>query len=172
MRTRRSDSFILRDIGIGDVGWVVHRQAVLYDREYGWDITFEALLAEIGAAFIRDFDPTGERGWIAELDGHPVGAVFCVRVNAEVAKLRMLHVEPHARGQGIGAALVDACIAFARSKGYAKLTLWTNDVLIAARRIYEDRGFQLTSRESHHSFGVDLVGEYWELDLKPASPGH
>src|SRR5512137_795481 len=157
--------FVLRDLRIGDVGWVIHRQAVLYACEYGWDVTFEALLAEIGAEFIRRFDPSGERGWIAERDGTPVGAVFCVRAGADVAKLRLLHVEPQARGLGIGAALVDACIAFARDKGYAKLTLWTNDVLVAARHIYESRGFRLTSEESHHSFGKDLVGQYWELDL-------
>lgn len=169
------DSFTLRELRTGDVGWVIHRQAMLYEREYGWDASFEALLAEIGAAFIRNFDPGGERGWIAELDGVPVGAVFCVRADARVAKLRMLHVEPEARGRGIGAALVDACITFARAKGYSTLTLWTNDVLVAARRIYEARGFRLTSQESHHSFGKDLVGQYWELGLTaapaPRSPG-
>jgi GNAT superfamily N-acetyltransferase len=166
MRAQGNAPFVLREPSVGDVGWVIHRQALLYEREYGWDITFEALLAEIGAAFIRNFDPGGERGWIAELDGAPVGAVFCVRASADVAKLRLLHVEPPARGLGIGTALVDACIAFARDKGYAKLTLWTNDVLVAARRIYESRGFQLTSEEPHHSFGKDLVGQYWERDLE------
>jgi GNAT superfamily N-acetyltransferase len=169
MREQGSARFVLRETRIGDVGWVIQRQAVLYAEEYGWDGTFEALLAEIGAEFIRKFDPSGERGWIAELDGHPVGAVFCVRAGADVAKLRMLHVERQARGQGIGAALVDACIAFARDRGYATLTLWTNDVLVAARRIYESRGFRLTSEEPHHSFGKDLVGQYWELDLEAAT---
>ena len=160
---------MLRDLRIGDVGWIIHRQADLYAREYGWDVTFEALLAEIGAEFIRKFDPSGERGWIAERDGAPVGAVLCVRAGARVAKLRLLHVEPQARGLGIGAALVDACIAFARDQGYSRLTLWTNDVLVAARRIYESRGFRLTSEEAHHSFGKDLVGQYWELDLEAAA---
>jgi len=169
-RMHGQDPFNLRELRTGDVGWVIHRQALLYEREYGWDITFEALLAEIGAAFIRNFDPAGERGWIAERDGTPVGAVFCVRASARVAKLRLLHVEPAARGLGIGAALVDACIAFARDKGYATLTLWTNDVLLATRRIYETRGFRLTSQESHRSFGKDLVGQYWELDLTAAPP--
>jgi GNAT superfamily N-acetyltransferase len=165
MRTHRNNPFVLRETRVGDVGWVIHRQALLYHREYGWDIAFEALLAEIGAEFIRKFDPDGERGWIAELEGSPVGAVFCVRASPDAAKLRLLHVEPQARGLGIGAALVDECIAFARGKGYATLTLWTNDVLVAARRIYQRRGFRLTSQEPHHSFGRDLVGQYWKLDL-------
>src|SRR5512135_994779 len=125
MRVQGNAPFVLRETRVGDVGWVIHRQALLYADEYGWDITFEALLAEIGAAFIRNFDPSGERSWIAELDGVPVGAVFCVRAGADVAKLRLLHVERQARGLGIGAALVDQCIAFARDKGYATLTLWT-----------------------------------------------
>lgn len=169
MRMHRDRPFVLRDLRVGDVGWVIHRQAVLYASEYGWDVTFEALLAEIGAEFIRKFDPSGERGWIAERDGAPVGAVFCVRASAHVARLRLLHVEPPARGLGIGAALVDACIAFARGRGYSTLTLWTNDVLLAARHVYESRGFRLTSQESHHSFGKDLVGQYWELDLGAAA---
>jgi GNAT superfamily N-acetyltransferase len=170
MQVSGDTPFVLRDLRIGDVGWVIHRQAELYAREYGWDVTFEALLAEIGAEFIRKFDASGERGWIAERDGTPVGAVLCVRASALVAKLRLLHVEPQARGLGIGAALVDACIAFARDRGYSTLTLWTNDVLVAARHIYESRGFRLTSQESHHSFGKDLVGQYWELDLEAPAP--
>lgn len=158
-------AFVLRSHTIGDVGWVIQRQALLYAREYGWDGRFEALLAEIGGAFIRHFQPARERCWIAEVGGQPVGAVFCVDAGDGVAKLRMLHVEPQARGLGIGAALVDACIAFARECGYRTLTLWTNDVLVSARRIYETRGFRLVTREPHHSFGKDLVGEHWELSL-------
>lgn len=155
----------LRPHAVGDVGWVIHRQAVLYATEYGWDGSFETLLAEIGGHFLKHFDPLREHCWIAHWQGQPVGAVFCVDAGQGVAKLRMLHVEPLARGMGIGGALVDACIAFARERGYRTLTLWTNDVLVSARRLYELRGFRLVAREPHHSFGKDLVGEHWDLTL-------
>lgn len=149
----------------GDVGWVVQRQAVLYAGEYGWDITFEALLAEIGAAFIRNFREGRDFCWIAERGGEPVGAVFLVHDDDETAKLRMLHVEASARGLGIGKLLVAACIEKARACGYRRMVLWTNDVLIAARAIYEQAGFRLVGTEKHHSFGKDLVGQTWQLEL-------
>jgi GNAT superfamily N-acetyltransferase len=150
---------------IGDLGWVVHRQAVLYAQEYGWDGTFEALLAEIAARFIREFDPASEVALIAERGAEVVGAAFVVRAGADVAQLRMVYVEPSARGLGIGRALVAACIDFARERGYATMTLWTNDVLVSARRIYEAAGFRLQREEQHRSFGADLVGQYWTRPL-------
>lgn len=149
----------------GDLGWIIHRQAVLYAQEYGWDETYEALVAEILGQFVRHFDPESERTWIAEREGAVVGSVFVVRESAEVARLRLLYVEPSARGLGIGRRLVDECIRFARLKGYRRLTLWTNDVLVSARRIYQDVGFRLTREETHHSFGKDLVGQHWDLEL-------
>lgn len=149
----------------GDIGWVVQRQARLYADEYGWDMSFEALLAEIGAAFIRDFRAGKEFCWIAECDGQPVGAVFLVRDDDETAKLRMLHVEACARGMGIGKLLVGTCIEKARAFGYRRMILWTNDVLVAARAIYQRAGFRLVAEERHHSFGKDLVGQTWELTL-------
>jgi len=150
----------------GDMGWVTHRQAVLYATEYGLDETFEALVAEITASFIRTFDPARERCWIAECRGEVVGSVFCVRESDAVAKLRLLYVEPSARGLGIGRLLVQTCIAFARAAGYRTLTLWTNDILTAARKIYLDAGFRLVAEEPHRSFGHDLVGQNWELALE------
>lgn len=152
---------------IGDIGWVIQRQAQLYAEEYGWNGEFEALLAEIGSDFIRKFREGSDFCWIAERGGSRLGAVFLVHDpdDASSAKLRLLHVERAARGHGIGGRLVDLCIDQARASGYRTLTLWTNDVLTAARRIYERRGFVLVDEERHHSFGKDLVGQYWRLYL-------
>jgi len=158
-------SYILRPPEPGDVTWAVSRQAALYTQEYGWDGSFETMVAEIAARFLADFDGTCERCWIAEREEAVVGSVFLVKDTAEVAKLRMLYVDPAARGLGIGQRLVDECIRFARARGYRRLTLWTNDILLAARRIYEAAGFTLVKEEPHHSFGKDLVGQYWTLKL-------
>lgn len=149
----------------GDIGWVVGRQAALYAGEYGWDGSYEALAAEIGAAFLRDFREGADYCWIAELDGERAGAVFLMHQSDDVTKLRLLHVEAFARGRGIGSLLVDACVAKARAYGYRRLVLWTNDVLAAARHIYQRAGFRLVAEEKHHSFGKDLVGQNWELEL-------
>ena len=162
---------VLRSLQVGDIGWVAHRQGILYAQEYGWDGTFEALVAEIAAHFVKNFDPAWENAWMAERDGRVLGSVFLVKVSEQEAKLRLLYVEPDARGAGLGRRLTQECIAFAQAKGYPKLTLWTNDILHAARRIYLDAGFVLVSEEKHHSFGHELMGQYWALDLQTDPAG-
>lgn len=156
---------ILRGHGPGDMGWVVQSHGALYASEYGFDSAFEALVTEIAAKFLGSFDASRERCWIAELDGAPVGSVFLVRHTDEIAKLRLLLVDPAGRGHGLGKRLVGECIAFARACGYRKITLWTQSILVAARKIYQDAGFVLVSTEPHRSFGQSLIGETWELKL-------
>ncbi|QCS65664.1 MarR family transcriptional regulator [Achromobacter denitrificans] len=157
--------YLLRDPLPGDMGLVVANQAMVYAREYGWNAEYEALVAEIVARFIREFDRSRERCWIAEKDGRMVGSVFVVRQDDTTAKLRLLYVDASARGLGIGRRLVDECLRFAKQAGYARMMLWTNSVLADARRIYEKAGFQLIEEEAHHSFGRDLVGQVWARDL-------
>jgi DNA-binding MarR family transcriptional regulator/GNAT superfamily N-acetyltransferase len=162
---RRRAPIRLRSPGPGDFGWVVHRHGAVYAREYGWDASFEALVARIVAEYVDAHDPEREAAWIAELGGEPVGCVFCMEKDKRVAQLRLLLVERHARGLGIGGRLVDECIAFARRRGYEQVVLWTNDVLHAARRLYEHAGFELVAAEPHRSFGHALVGQTWRKSL-------
>ena len=162
---RPDRSFILRPPHSGDYGWMIQKNGEIYAREYAWNEEYEGLVAKIVAEFISNFDPRLERCWIAEKDGENIGAVFVVKADEHVAKLRLLIVDPKARGLGVGKKLVSECTRFAREKGYKKITLWTNSVLTAARHTYEKEGYKLVRREPHHSFGHDLVGETWELAL-------
>ena len=159
------EPYVLRDPRPGDLGWVVQVHGALYEREYGWDARFEGLVAEVVGGFVRGWDPARERCWIAERHGENVGSIFLVRGTDEVAKLRLLIVDPRARGLGIGTRLVRECIAFARQAGYRTLSLWTNDVLVGARRIYAAEGFRVVATEVHDSFGLPLTAETWELEL-------
>jgi DNA-binding MarR family transcriptional regulator/N-acetylglutamate synthase-like GNAT family acetyltransferase len=156
----------LRPLQLGDIGWIIHRQAVLYAQEYGWDWTYEGLASCILGAFVAEFDASREDSWVAERDGAIVGSIFLMKSdNPGIAKLRLLYVDPKARGAGVGRRLVETCVARARELEYRALTLWTNDILVAARRLYQAAGFRLVSEAPHHAFGHDLVGQTWTLDL-------
>lgn len=165
MTTTLPDGVTLRGIQPGDMGWVVQQHGEIYAREYGWNSEFEVLVAEIAAQVLRGFDPSRERAWIAERHGERVGSAFVVRKEEAVAQLRMLILTPGARGLGLGGHLTDACIGFARERGYRQLVLWTNSNLAAARAIYAKRGFQLIASQPYHGYGHDLVGEQWALLL-------
>lgn len=160
-----TDVGVLRPLQPGDIGWVVHRHGMVYAEEYGWDERFEALVGRIVADYVDHRDPQRENAWIAELDGERAGCVFCVKKDERTAQLRLLLVEPAARGMGLGTRLVEECLRFARRAGYEQITLWTNDVLHDARRIYERAGFELIEQAAHHSFGRDLVGQHWARTL-------
>lgn len=167
--TESGPPYLIRPLRPGDLGWVVQRHGVVYADEYAWDLTFESLVARLVAEYVDNLDPQRENAWIAEIAGEPVASVFCVRRDEETAQLRMLLVDAKARGYGIGSRLVDECIRFARRAGYSRMMLWTNDVLVSARRIYEAAGFRLLNEGQHHAFGHDLVEQTWELDLTPSS---
>ena len=158
-------AFTLRQHSPEDIEWVIRRHGEIYTEEYGWDSRFRDLVADIAHAFIRDFDPRLERCWIAERDGERIGCVFLVRKTTDIAQLRLLLVEPSARGLGVGRTLVSECIAFASARRYSKPRLWTNDVLVSARRIYEAAGFRLIEEEPHDMWGKPLISQTWELDL-------
>ena len=160
-----SSPAILREPRPGDMGWVVQSHGAFYAREYGFDSSFEGLVAEIAAKFLASFDASRERCWIAEIEGTQVGSIFLVRHTDDVAKLRLLLVEPAGRGQGLGQRLVGECVAFAKASGYRKITLWTQSILVAARKIYQEAGFKLVATEPHRSFGQSLIGETWEREL-------
>ena len=155
----------------GDLGWVIMAHGELYHREFGWNSEFEALVARIVTSYAEDRDHDRQAAWIAEVDGRRAGCVFCIRdpddPRDDTAKLRILLVDPSARGRGVGRSLVDECLRFAGAAGYRRIALWTNDVLASARKIYQSRGFRLVEEEAHHSFGRDLVGQFWELELDP-----
>ncbi|MFC5748660.1 GNAT family N-acetyltransferase [Actinomadura rugatobispora] len=160
-----TDSAVRRLGEPGDLGWVVQAHGEIYAEQFGWNHEFEALVARIVADHAGSGDPARETAWIAEVDGRRAGCVFCVADDDRTARLRLLLVHPSARGHGLGARLVDQCLAFARTAGYAEITLWTNDVLTAARRIYQVAGFQLVDQAPHHSFGKDLKGQNWARPL-------
>ncbi|AWL99810.1 bifunctional helix-turn-helix transcriptional regulator/GNAT family N-acetyltransferase [Bradyrhizobium amphicarpaeae] len=164
-RRTQPAAVMLRSHRVGDMGWVISKQAAAYAAAYNWDISYEALVAEICAQFIKNYDAAREHCWIAEVGGEPVGSVFLVKATDEIAKLRLLQVEKRARGLGVGRALVEQCMQGARERGYKRMTLWTQSILVAARGIYKSAGFELVSTKPHHSFGQDLVGETWERDL-------
>lgn len=150
---------------MGDIGWIIHRHATLYRDEYGWTPAFEALVAEVAADFLKSHDPEREHCWVAEQDGALLGSVFLVSAGDRIAKLRLLYVEPAARGMGLGRRLVEECMRFARAAGYRRMTLWTNDVLVGARRLYDALGFELISEQPHSDFGPPMVGQVLERDL-------